>query len=201
MATKKHFELICQGCNTVLRRRQDKVSQSPYCRPCRGKKTLTKHNDSYSRLYKIWIGMKERCQNPNSTSYVNYGGRGISICEEWSSYENFKSWSEKSGYQDGLSIDRINNDLGYEPQNCRWATKEEQGQNRRGGLDWDKVRTIRRLCPTYLLSDIAKQMQVSKETIGLVANNKIWFDPNYVPTRHHRWKKKPLPTSHPTLSA
>ena len=76
--------------------------------------------------------MKSRCLNPNSCNYKHYGEREISICEEWiNDYKTFKNWALENGYSDYLTIDRINNDGNYEPDNCRWATKSVQGMSMR----------------------------------------------------------------------
>jgi len=77
-----------------------------------------------------WVGMKQRCLNPNAANYYCYGGRGIKICKRWLLFKNF--WNDmKSTWRPGLSLDRINNDGDYTPENCRWATRSEQQQNKR----------------------------------------------------------------------
>ena len=94
------------------------------------KRNLT-HNLSKTKLYYVHNTMRQRCGNPNNTSYPRYGGRGITVCEEWMNFESFYNWAIESGYKEGLSIDRIDNDGNYEPSNCRWETPVNQARNRR----------------------------------------------------------------------
>ena len=75
------------------------------------------------RLYRCWCSMRNRCRNPRAQNFHRYGGRGISICPQWDVYEIFREWAIATGYRKGLTLDRINNDGNYEPDNCRWVTK------------------------------------------------------------------------------
>ena len=96
------------------------------------KETKTKHGESQSRLYSIWRGMKKRCYCKKHEAYHNYGGRGISICDDWlSSFEKFQKWALSHGYDKSMTIDRVDVNGNYEPQNCRFITKAEQSRNRR----------------------------------------------------------------------
>ena len=93
---------------------------------------ITSHRLSNTRLYTIWRGMKQRCYYPKHKDYHNYGARGIIICDDWlSNFEFFYNWAITNGYQDNLTIDRINVNGNYEPNNCRWVTWREQRLNQR----------------------------------------------------------------------
>lgn len=94
--------------------------------------------------------MKDRCYNPKDKRYKNYGGRGIKICDEWlHSFESFYEWSLKNGYQDGLTIDRIDVNGNYEPNNCRWATWDVQCNNRTNNVYIEyngEIKTLKQWC-------------------------------------------------------
>ena len=100
-----------------------------------------KHGLSHSRLYHVWTGMKKRCHQEKSKQYVNYGGRGITVCDEWrNSLEAFRDWALANGYDENApfgvcTIDRIDNDKGYSPDNCRWISHREQQQNKRNSRE------------------------------------------------------------------
>lgn len=99
---------------------------------CGCKKGHYTHGLSNTRLYKIWADMKKRCYNPNQIHFKDYGGRGIIVCVAWKDdFQAFYNWAMSNGYDDNLTIDRINNDGNYEPSNCRWADAKTQRRNMR----------------------------------------------------------------------
>lgn len=91
----------------------------------------TTHGHRHSKLYGVWNSMIGRCHRKNNDSYPHYGGRGITVCDEWHSFDKFLSWALEAGYKEGLSIDRVDNNRGYSPSNCRWVTMCIQANNKR----------------------------------------------------------------------
>lgn len=94
-----------------------------------------RHGLSYTRIHKIWEGMKTRCYNPKNRYFNHYGGRGITVCDEWmESLQSFHDWAMKNGYSDNLSIDRKDTNGNYCPENCRWVDMKTQQNNRRTNI-------------------------------------------------------------------
>lgn len=112
----------------------DTKSCGCYCRQ-QARKTQLKHNGSYTRLYRIWRSMKCRCYEHNSNSYKYYGALGVEICVEWvHDFSAFQKWALTHGYENNLSIDRINTNDNYYPENCRWVDAKTQANNRRNNI-------------------------------------------------------------------
>lgn len=114
------------------------------------------HGETYSRLYNIWKAMRYRCNNKENKNYEYYGTRGIEVCDEWAkSYDNFKEWAINNGYDSNLTLDRIDTNKNYCPNNCKWSTSTEQNRNKRNNklmLFNGKILTQSEICEITGLS-------------------------------------------------
>ena len=137
-----------------------------------------KHGGTGSRLYNIWDTMKQRILNPNNKRYKYYGGRGITICDEWLEFIPFRDWSLNNGYVDNLQIHR-ENDGNYTPKNCKWVTSEDNNRHRRNNVieNIEQANEIRWLYNTgdHTQQEIAEMFNVNFRTISDIINNKSWI--------------------------
>lgn len=162
--TRKTFWYCQCDCGNIKSIRSD-ILQSGNTRSCgclkkeQDKINLVKNHYEIkaagTRLYDTWQGMKARCYNKNDARYGKYGGRGITICDEWlNSFPTFRDWALNNGYADTLTIDRIDNDGCYCPENCRWATNKEQANNRRSNVTiqiGNSKRSLKEWCGIFQL--------------------------------------------------
>ena len=155
---KYHLICVCDcgnKCTVAISSLKSGSTQSCGCLRLERSKT---HGMSHIPEFRVWNSMLERCNNPNNKRYCDYGGRGIKVCERWMDFKNFIA---DMGFRPkGLTLERINNDKGYSPSNCKWDTGENQARNRRirkasktgiNGLSWDKLRGKYRakICVNY----------------------------------------------------
>ncbi|CKG64347.1 AP2 domain protein [Streptococcus pneumoniae] len=188
--TRTYFTVQCDCGNTkeILAHNVKKNVKSCGCKSNEMKVNI-KHGMHDSRIYQTYHDMKQRCLNPKIYCYHRYGGRGITICDEWlESFENFRDWAFSNGYDDTLTIERINNDGNYEPGNCKWETNENQQKNKSSNpnpnrgedhhgakLTWGIVREIRGTpLKRGTKRSLARKYNVSPTLISSVINNKIW---------------------------
>lgn len=145
MKTVRSDSLLCGAIKSCgcIKRKQDEVNLTKNHR----------HKMSGTRIYSEWQGMKGRCYNKGSARYADWGGRGIKVCEQWrNSFESFYTWAMANGYQDNLTIDRIDNNGNYCPENCRWVGQQEQCRNRRSNINitiGNSTRTLMEWCEIF----------------------------------------------------
>lgn len=139
----------------------------------RAAEVQTVHGGASSRLYNVWAAMLRRCENSNSGDYHNYGGRGIKVCEEWHRFENFREWGLANGYDEEskrgqCTIDRIDNNAGYCPQNCRWVDTATQNNNKRS------THFLTYNGETHSITEWAKTAGINREALNARINKYKW---------------------------
>lgn len=130
-------ECICGSVKPYFASNLKKENHSKSCGCKKGEMVSTgktKHGKRHSPLYSVWKGMRFRCSNSKFKFWEHYGGRGISVDKTWDDFIEFYNWAINSGYSEGLTLDRVNNNGDYSPANCRWITQNEQCKNRRSNI-------------------------------------------------------------------
>jgi len=166
-APKSKWHCVCECGNKVDILTNHLISSTTTSCGCYARelsaKRHTVHGLNRTRLGRIWKLMNARCYNPHMENYPEYGGRGITVCDEWRGnhgMENFAKWAFENGYDDELSIDRIDNDKGYEPSNCRWADGITQANNKRNNV----LATVDGI--THTITEWSRITGVSRQTIA-----------------------------------
>lgn len=157
----RHYWLFKCDCGKIaVLKKENVMSGHTVSCGCYHKERITRHGFSNTRLFNILHDMKCRCYNKKISFYKNYGGRGITLCDEWlTNPESFYTWAINNGYRDNLTIDRIDNDKGYSPENCRWVTRAEQNRNFR------RNRLINYNGEVHCLSEWARIRNIGKSTL------------------------------------
>lgn len=180
------WNCLCDCGNlTVVRGKELRSGGTSSCGCLRVEKTVersTIHGKRHTRLYRIWQGMVARCENPNADRFGRYGGRGIVVCDEWrKNFQMFYDWAMNNGYRDDLSIDRIDNNKGYYPNNCRWSTDKEQRRNKSTThyVEYDgEKRSLMEWCEIYQVKyhKVKERLRLGwtiEEALELVPRKKI----------------------------
>lgn len=186
---RRFGKFVCPFCGDVVERMIAQGRKAKSCGCATHLKARVIHGESRSRLYCTWVDMKSRCLNGANPRFHRYGGRGIKLCDAWRNYPSFKKWATVSGYADTLTIDRIDNDGDYCPDNCRWVTIQENLRNgrRKGGPVAGSPGMPKKLCVDVVKRikseytgkygekiALAKKYGVSTRMIYLILNGSSW---------------------------
>ena len=158
---RRKYLCVCDcGKKRIVDKYSIKKGKSKSCGCMKNVGREPKHGLRGTRLYSVWHGMKCRCNNKSHVAYWRYGGRGVQVCQQWQRFEAFAEWALENGYSDDLTIDRIDVNGNYCPENCRWATYEEQENNRRDTIKYD-------VCGERLtIAQISRKYNIPPSTIS-----------------------------------
>jgi|HubBroStandDraft_5_1064220.scaffolds.fasta_scaffold36025_5 hypothetical protein len=172
LINKKHFVIVqCPKCSSHTQKRLDCLKNYKSC-GCEQNVFLAP-----KRLRQIFIKMKWRCYNKNDAAYKNYGGRGIKICQAWlDDRKLFYIWAFENGYNQELTIDRIDNNEGYSPENCRWTTKKIQSRNTRKTVAEEIVKQIRSEPKNSPIKDLCLKYGIKYSCLKAIRSYQNWKD-------------------------
>lgn len=179
-------ECDCGEVREILFRNWGRTKSCGCLQRDRASETFKKHGQGTSRLYKVWTGMKQRCENPNKDSYAGYGARGVYVCDEWQDFEVFAAWAEENGYDGKLDIDRIDNDGSYSPENCHWVTRSENLRNTRRSRKLTALGETK----TMIAWSEDERCQVSYATLSSRVSKGDWDPKDAILTPKGRWNPK-----------
>ena len=170
---KRKYEYICKKCGISIFKRRGRCTAETRCPNCWEAPGL---NVVRHKCWMSWHDMHRRCKMTHRAAYQNYGGRGISVCKEWDTFEPFREWAYNNGFDISLSIDRIDNNGNYEPSNCRWVTSLINAQNTRATkLSLEKAQDIlRRLDNGERGRDLAQEYDVAESVISRIKKGQRW---------------------------
>jgi len=178
--TRQYGLFICSYCNQKVEKVIENGSTNKSCGCARYKlsgKSNKIHGEGKTRLYKVWLDMKQRCANSNNSCYQYYGEKGITVCTEWLEYIVFRDWALANGYKSNLTIDRKDNNGNYESDNCRFITQKENNRNQNKTiLSMEIAEEIRsKYIPwKYSMYKLAKEYNVTQACIFNVLKGKSW---------------------------
>lgn len=177
---QRKWECICDCGNRKTVQGEslrDGSSKSCGCLRIDQKSNLS-HGLSKSRIYRIYRHMVNRCSNSKVDSYPLYGGRGIVVCDEWKRFEPFYEWAMNNGYSEVLSIDRIDNEKGYSPDNCQWSSVVDQARNKRNTVGSEEIASkVRELRANGVRNkDVSDQLGLSRTTVSDITYHRSWSD-------------------------
>jgi hypothetical protein len=174
-----YVEAQCLRCGNGLRGQYKHFKDGSKVCKCSDRRYVIKIKDQrWPRLLSIWHGMKTRCYKTNSTCYEKYGKKGIGICQEWlQDFNVFYEWAIMNGYEDSLTIDRLDSSKSYGPDNCRWSSLVEQSRNRAGVLNISQVKKIKGLLKKRVkCSEIAAIFNIPVKRVYCIKSGRTWSD-------------------------